>query len=88
MYQVGLELLRSDKFALDDAKESLPDAADMLLILKPDGQMRFFTHASRPTPQAGDTIVSYSPPQKATREGAAAKRQARQRQAAKPEPAK
>ena len=78
----------SDKFALDDAKESLPDAADMLLILKPDGQMRFFTHASRPTPQAGDTIVSYSPPQKATREGAAAKRQARQRPVAKPEPAK
>ena len=69
----------SDKFALDDAKESLPDAADMLLILKPDGQMRFFTHASRPTPQAGDTIESYSPPQKATREGAASKSPARQR---------
>ncbi len=78
----------SEKFALDDAKETLPDAANMLLIVKPSGQMRFFTHASRPEPQAGDIVVSYSPPQKATREVAAAKRQAKQKATAKPEPAK
>ncbi|BBC71354.1 sodium:proton antiporter [Altererythrobacter sp. B11] len=52
----------SDQFNIDDAKDVLPDAANMLLLLKPDGKMRFFTHASAPEPQPGDTIVSYSPP--------------------------
>jgi hypothetical protein len=52
----------SERFDLDDAKITLPDAANMLLIVKPDGRMLFFTHASAPEPQAGDTIISYSPP--------------------------
>jgi NhaP-type Na+/H+ or K+/H+ antiporter len=52
----------SDKFAMEDAKEKLPDAANALLLLRPDGKMRFFTHASAPEPTAGDTVISYSPP--------------------------
>jgi NhaP-type Na+/H+ or K+/H+ antiporter len=52
----------SDKFGFDDAQETLPEANQLLLLLRPDGQMRFFTHAARPEPRAGDTIVSYSPP--------------------------
>ena len=68
--QEGWEFRRtklSDKFALEDAKESLPDAANMLLLVRPGGRMRFFTHASSPQPAPGDTIVSYSPPRKATK---------------------
>lgn len=72
----------SDKFALKDAKEKLPDAAHMLLLLRPDGRMRFFTHASAPEPAAGDTVVSYSPPD---RSKAAGRRPPAK--AAKPEPA-
>ena len=64
----------SERFDINDAKIVLPDSANMLLIVKPSGQMRFFTHASTPTPQAGDTIVSYSPPRRADPEKAAAKR--------------
>jgi hypothetical protein len=33
----------------------------MLFVLRKDGRIVFFTHASRPTPQAGDTIISYGP---------------------------
>lgn len=52
----------SDQFDIDAAKEVLPEAANMLLLLRPDGRMRFFTHAAAPEPMAGDTIVSFSPP--------------------------
>ena len=65
----------SNQFDMDDARESLPEAANMLLVLRPGGQMRFFTHASAPEPQPGDTVVSYSPPRdKKTENNAAAKR--------------
>ena len=67
----------SEHFDLDDARETLPEAANMLLLVRPGGQMRFFTHASAPEPQAGDTIISYSPPRKKTPEQAAAKRNAK-----------
>ncbi|WP_126173961.1 cation:proton antiporter [Altericroceibacterium xinjiangense] len=61
----------SEQFDLENARESLPDAAHMLLLLKPDGQMRFFTHATAPEPAPGDTVISYSPPrQKTVDEGA------------------
>ncbi len=63
----------SDQFNIDDAKEVLPEAANMLLLLKPGGKMRFFTHASAPEPQAGDTIVSFSPPGKKQIENAKTK---------------
>ena len=67
----------SDQYNVKDAQENLPEAANMLLLLKSDGRMRFFTHASTPEPQPGDTIVSYSPPRNKTPEEAAAKKAAR-----------
>ena len=73
----------SDKFNLEDAKEVLPDAANMLLLIQPGGIMRFFTHASAPEPQPGDTIVSFSPPRQKTAEEAAAKKAGKTRAAAK-----
>jgi len=51
----------SDQFDFETAKAVLPDEADMLLLLRKNGALRFFTHASRPTPQPGDTIISYAP---------------------------
>jgi len=53
----------SDRFTLADAKEALPEGATMLLLLRPDGRMRFFTHAAAPEPKAGDTVISFAPPQ-------------------------
>lgn len=52
----------SERYGFEDAKESLPDAGQMLLLVRPTGTMRFFTHASQPSPRAGDTVLSYSPP--------------------------
>ena len=57
----------SDQFDFEAAKADLPADADMLLLLRKNGTMRFFTHASRPTPQPGDTILSYVPPASKTR---------------------
>jgi len=76
----------SDKFAMEDAKEKLPDAANMLLLLRPDGRMRFFTHASAPEPTAGDTVISYSPPDPSKAAGRAAERRSPAK-AAKAQPA-
>ncbi len=80
----------SEQFNFDDAKEKLPDAGQMLLLLRPDGTLRFFTHASQPEPQAGDTVISYSPPQERTAEAAAAKKAKKTRQGREPavQPAK
>ena len=39
----------------------LPDDAEPLLLLRQKGDIRFFTHASRPTPEAGDTVIIYAP---------------------------
>lgn len=64
----------SDEFDFEDAQEVLPDAAHMLMLLRKDGRMRFFTHAARPEPRAGDTVISFSPPQRRTAEEHAAKR--------------
>ena len=64
----------SEQFDMEDARETLPEAANMLLLVKPSGEMRFFTHASAPEPQAGDTIVTFSPPRRKTPEEAAAKK--------------
>ena len=52
----------SEQFDYEMAKSDLAAGADMLLLVRKGGTMRFFTHASRPTPQAGDTIISYVPP--------------------------
>ncbi|EQB02413.1 sodium:proton antiporter [Sphingobium baderi LL03] len=58
----------SEQFAFEDAKADLPDGADMLLLLRKGGALRFFTHASGPTPQQGDTILSYVPPPRSVRD--------------------
>ncbi len=67
----------SDQFDFEDAQEKLPDSTHMLLLLRESGRMRFFTHAARPEPRAGDVIVSYSPPQPKTADEMTAKREAR-----------
>ena len=58
----------SENFKFEDAKDTLPSSANMLLLLKKDGRMRFFTHLATPTPSPGDTVVSFSPPQRASAE--------------------
>ena len=74
----------SEQFDFDDAQEKLPDTAHMLLLLRESGRMRFFTHASRPEPSAGDIILSYTPPVTRTAEEKAAKKAARR--GTKPQP--
>lgn len=56
----------TDKFDFDHLKSLLPADADLLLLVRPSGVVRFFTHASRPTPDVGDTVLSYSPPDQST----------------------
>jgi len=66
----------SENFRFEDAKDVLPPSADMVLLLKEDGRMQFFTHAARPKPGPGDTVISFAPPKDRTspkRERAAAK---------------
>ncbi len=67
----------SEQFDAEDARERLPDAANMLLLVRPSGRMLFFTHASAPEPHAGDTIVTYSPPRQKSAEEVAAKKAAK-----------
>ena len=56
----------SERFDFDDVKTKLPDAADLLLVVRANGTMRFFSHASRPEPAKGDTVISFTPPVKST----------------------
>ncbi|MEM7666931.1 MAG: sodium:proton antiporter [Pseudomonadota bacterium] len=67
----------SDEFDFEDAQEKLPDSANMLLLIRKSGTLRFFTHAAVPEPRAGDTIISFSPPQLKTPEELVAKRAAK-----------
>jgi NhaP-type Na+/H+ or K+/H+ antiporter len=53
----------TDELPLEDVQTALPDAAQMLLLVRSNGSLRFFTHASQPTPGASDTIVWFAPPQ-------------------------
>ena len=55
----------SDQFDFEAAQAHLPDDADMLLLVRKNGALRFFTHASRPTAQPGDVVISYAPPKHA-----------------------
>ncbi len=65
----------SDEFDFKDARESLPETAHMLLLRRArTGTMRFFTHAARPEPRAGDTVITYSPPARRGPDEAVAKR--------------
>jgi NhaP-type Na+/H+ or K+/H+ antiporter len=52
----------TEQFGFDAIKADLPDESDTLLLVRKTGALRFFSHASRPTPQPGDTILSYVPP--------------------------
>ncbi|WP_100260176.1 cation:proton antiporter [Qipengyuania seohaensis] len=74
----------SDEFDFEDAQERLPDAANMLLLIRRGGIIRFFTHASRPEPRAGDTILSYLPPQRRTAEENAARKKSGRKQGIEP----
>ncbi|GMM91714.1 cation:proton antiporter [Qipengyuania sp. MTN3-11] len=76
----------SEEFNFEAMQEKLPDSAHTLLILRQGGQMRFFTHAARPEPRAGDTIISFSPPQTRTAGDKAAKRAAK-KSGPEPQPA-
>lgn len=40
-----------------------------MFLLRKDGKIRFFTHASRPAPQPGDIVVSYGPSRHGEPEG-------------------
>ncbi|GMN02330.1 cation:proton antiporter [Erythrobacter sp. MTPC3] len=68
----------SDEFDFEKAQEKLPDSANMLLLVRSTGTLRFFTHAARPEPRAGDTIITFTPPQLRTPEEQAAKRAAKE----------
>ena len=52
----------SKAFDFEAAKASLPEGADLLLLLRRSGKIRFFTHATRPTPEVGDVVIAYIPP--------------------------
>ena len=54
----------SDTFGFEDARAKLSDDASLLLIVRENGTLRFFTHAVRPEPRTGDTVISYAPPKK------------------------
>ncbi|WP_427964328.1 cation:proton antiporter [Altererythrobacter sp.] len=53
----------SDEFTFEDAQKKLPESAQLLLLVRASGRLRFFTHAARPEPRSGDTVISFSPPQ-------------------------
>ena len=72
----------SEEFDFEAAQERLPDAASMLLLVRENGTLRFFTHAARPEPRAGDIIVSFAPPQERSAQDAAAKRERKRNKAA------
>ncbi|WP_374274536.1 cation:proton antiporter [Brevundimonas sp.] len=52
----------TEQFSLKDAMRELPEGADQLMVIGKSGKIHFFSHASRPKPEAGDTVVSYAPP--------------------------
>ncbi|WP_265571065.1 cation:proton antiporter [Sphingomicrobium nitratireducens] len=50
------------RFDFDRTLAALPDGAELLYVRREDGKVRFFTHASGPTPEPGDTMVVYVAP--------------------------
>lgn len=64
----------SDAFDFEAAQQKLPDTAHMLLLLRENGVMRFFTHAVRPEPRAGDTVITFTPPKTKSAEEVAARK--------------
>lgn len=49
----------SETFTFEQVKATLSDHSDILLLVRKDGTLLFFTHASRPTAAPGDTVISY-----------------------------
>nr|WP_279639116.1 sodium:proton antiporter [Sphingomicrobium sediminis] len=49
-------------FDNDVIRNNLPPEHEPLFVLRENGSLRFYTHASRPTGRPGDTIVAYVPP--------------------------
>ncbi|RHW18746.1 sodium:proton antiporter [Sphingomonas gilva] len=43
------------------ATEPLPEEGGPLLLIRRGGTIRFFTHATRPSPESGDTVLAYGP---------------------------
>ena len=74
----------SEEFDFDAAQQALPESGHLLLVLRKSGTLRFFTHAARPEPRPGDTVISFTPP-KTPRTGAA--NPARNGDAEAPQPA-
>ena len=52
----------SERFDFGALKALLPEGADLLMLIRPNGSAGFFTHATRPTPEPGDVVLSYAPP--------------------------
>ena len=48
----------------------------MLLLLRENGAMSFFTHAAKPEPRPGDIVITYSPQQLKRAEAETARREA------------
>lgn len=44
-----------------EAVQALPDDGGPLLLLRRQGSIRFFAHASNPTPAGGETVLAYAP---------------------------
>ena len=76
----------TEEFTIDDAREKLGEKANMLLLLRENGTMRFFTHAARPEPRPGDIVITYTPQHLKRAEAESAKREAGQA-GGKPKPA-
>ncbi len=55
----------SEEFSLKDHLAARPEGAESLAVLKPDGRLLFFSTDARPVTEAGDTVISYVPPEKA-----------------------
>ena len=66
----------TEEFTIDDAREKLGENAQMLLLLRENGAMRFFTHAAKPEPRPGDIVITYSPQQLKRAEAETARREA------------
>ncbi|MEL7739392.1 sodium:proton antiporter [Citromicrobium bathyomarinum] len=73
----------TEEFTIDDAREKLGEKANMLLLLRENGTMRFFTHAARPEPRPGDIVITYTPQHLKRAEAESAKREAGQKDAGK-----
>lgn len=55
-------LVVDDPDAYAAAVAALPEDGGPLLLIRRNGGLRFFTHASQPVPVAGETVLAYAPP--------------------------